>query len=105
MRPNVRSFVSATGERCEIRYRPIVEVDSVEAAFHLSRLGTGLSAPPIDMSAAAVARGDLVTLVPDWSLEPLKVSAIWPANVPAASSVHRLVNAMCEATRNPPVSA
>jgi DNA-binding transcriptional LysR family regulator len=105
MRPNLRTFVSATGERCEIRYRPVVEVDSIEAAFHLSMLGTGLSAPPIDMSRAAIARGDLVTLVPDWSQEPLKVSALWPANVPASSSVHRLVDAMCESMRVQEVSA
>ncbi len=105
MRPNSRMFTHPSGERCEIRYAPTVVADSVTAAFHLSLNGVGLSAPPLDMARAALERGDLIALAPQWSLEPLKVSALWPANVPAASSVYRLVQAMCTAMQGSGVSA
>ncbi len=99
MRPNARTFVGPSGERCEIRYRPIAEVDSVEAAYQLSLQGVGLSAPPLAMARAAIQSGALIAMITAWSLEPLGVSAVWPANVPADSGVHRLVEAMCQAMR------
>jgi DNA-binding transcriptional LysR family regulator len=105
MRPNARTFVHASGEQCEIRYRPVVEVDSVAAAFQLSLQGIGLSAPPIDMARSASEQGKLIALLPHWSLEPLKLSAMWPSNVPAASPVHVLVEAMCRSLQTPAVSA
>ncbi|MCR3823770.1 hypothetical protein K3000_28595, partial [Pseudomonas aeruginosa] len=37
------------------------------------------------------------TKTPEWRLEPLKVYAVWPPNVPASSIAYTLINRLYEA--------
>ncbi|MDH5829049.1 LysR family transcriptional regulator [Luteimonas sp. M1R5S18] len=94
MRPNHRTLRHANGETCEIRYSPRIKVDSIEAAYQLTRQGLGLSAPPTFLARNELDQGVLRLVVPGWSLEPLKVHAVWPSNVPATSPVHALVKSL-----------
>ncbi len=80
-----------------VDYTPRVRVDSVEASCRLARLGVGLAAPPTYLSDEPIRRGELRAVLPEWRLEPLKVYAVWPPNVPASSIAYTLINRLYEA--------
>jgi DNA-binding transcriptional LysR family regulator len=67
-------------------------VDNVEAAYALAKQQAGLAAPPRYLSEGDVRRGEMQEVLPDWSLEPLKVYAIWPANISTSSIAYKLIN-------------
>lgn len=94
MRPNHRTLRHASGETCVIRYVPRTTVDSIEAAYRMARQGLGLTAPPSFLARSDLDQGIVAEVVPGWSLEALKVHAIWPSNVPAGSPVHTLVKSL-----------
>jgi DNA-binding transcriptional LysR family regulator len=94
MMPSQRSFTHANGETCTIRYAPRVTVDSVEAAYQLALTGVGLAAPPAFRAGADLAARALVRVVPEWSLAPLTVHAVWPGNMPSTSLAFRLINGL-----------
>lgn len=91
MLPDLRSFTHAGGETCTIRYAPRVKVDTVEAAYQLALGGVGLAAPPGFRAGADLAGGALRQLVPDWSLAPLTVHAVWPGNISTSSLGYLLI--------------
>ncbi|SHG61424.1 LysR family transcriptional regulator [Massilia sp. CF038] len=92
MMPSLRTFTHANGDTCTIRYLPRVCVNNVEAAYQLSLCGVGLSAPPTFRAAQALSRGDIVEILPGWTLTPLTVHAVWPANMSASSLAYLLIN-------------
>ncbi len=92
MRPDRRTFTHTGGEQVTIRYRPRINVDNVNAAYALTKNGVGLSAPPTYIARDGIARGLVTEVLPEWSLEPLDVFAVWPANLPRDSAAHRLVD-------------
>lgn len=94
MRPNHRTLRHANGETCDIRYMPRIMVDSIEAAYQMARQGLGLTAPPDFLASNDLDHGVVKEVVPGWSLEPLKVHAVWPSNVPAGSPVHALIKSL-----------
>jgi len=96
MLANSRSFTHTDGETCTIRYTPRVSVNSVEAAYQLALGSVGLAAPPAFRAAADLAGGALVPILPDWSLSPLTVHAVWPANISASSLAYLLINHLHE---------
>lgn len=99
MRPNRRVLRRAEGETCELRYVPRITVDSVEAAYQLARQGLGLAAPPDFLARDDLERGIVHQVLPDWSLAPLEVHAVWPSNIAASSPVHVLIDALGHAPR------
>ena len=52
----------------------------------------GLVAPPVYLSKEDIQREEMQEVLPDWSLEPLKVYAIWPANISTSSAAYKLIN-------------
>ncbi|MDQ8021479.1 MAG: LysR family transcriptional regulator [Moraxellaceae bacterium] len=100
MRPQARVFVGPQGERVEVRCPPRITTDNVEAAMRFASQGLGLAAPPRDLFARQPA-GTLQPVLPDWSLEPLDVQAVWPANAAADSNAHRLVEHLRKACDAP----
>lgn len=102
MRPDTRVFRhAASGRTEEVAYVPQVRVDNVEAACRLAVFGVGLAAPPDHLCADAIARGELVQVLPEWTLEPLQVHAVWPRNVSSSSAAYALINSLYDAF-NPP---
>ncbi|MCC2971088.1 LysR family transcriptional regulator [Massilia sp. IC2-476] len=91
MLPHVRSFTHVGGECSTIRYTPRISADSVEAAYRLACEGLGLAAPPAFRSAADLAGGAMLQLLPDWSLSPLTVHAVWPGNISASSLAYLFI--------------
>lgn len=97
MLPNLRVFRHVDGEEAEVAYTPGVRVDNVEASCRLACLGVGLAAPPNYLTDEAIRRGELVAVLPEWSLEPLKVYAVWPSNVSTSSIAYTLINRLYDA--------
>lgn len=95
MRPNTRVFRHVhSGDEVEIRYTPRVRVDNVEASFRLAVLGIGLAAPPVCLSEEGIRRGDIVAVLPEWTLEPLQVHAVWPPNISTSGIAYTFINAL-----------
>ena len=97
MRPDHRTFEDRRGNRFAIRYTPRVRVDSVEAAYRLSMQGLGLSAPPVFLARNDIMRGRMREVLPEWSLNPLAVHAVWPPNMSRNSVAYRLIHSICDA--------
>ncbi|MEX0528767.1 LysR family transcriptional regulator [Raoultella terrigena] len=92
MRQNSREFRHKNGEVALIKYTPTVYVDNVEAAYTLAKQQVGLAAPPCYLSQEDITREEMQEVLPDWSLEPLKVYAIWPSNISTSSIAYTLIN-------------
>ena len=92
MRQNSREFRHKNGEVALIKYTPTVYVDNVEAAYTLAKQQVGLAAPPFYLSQEDITREEMHEVLPDWSLEPLKVYAIWPSNISTSSIAYTLIN-------------
>ncbi len=92
MRQNNREFRHKSGEVAVVTYTPGVYVDNVEAAYALARQHIGLAAPPRYLSEEDVKRGEMQEILPDWSLDPLKVYAVWPSNMSTSSIAYKLIN-------------
>ncbi|MEX0498038.1 LysR family transcriptional regulator [Raoultella terrigena] len=92
MRQNSREFRHKNGEVALIKYTPTVYVDNVEAAYTLAKQQVGLAAPPFYLSQEDITREEMQEVLPDWSLEPLKVYAIWPSNISTSSIAYTLIN-------------
>lgn len=97
MRPDTRVFHHRSGETVQVTYTSQVRVDNVEASYQLALLGVGLAAPPNYLSDGAIARKDLVAVLPQWNLEPLKVYALWPANLSTSSVAYSLIKRLYDA--------
>lgn len=92
MRQNSREFRHKNGEVALIKYTPTVYVDNVEAAYTLAKQQVGLAVPPCYLSQEDITREEMQEVLPDWSLEPLKVYAIWPSNISTSSIAYTLIN-------------
>jgi DNA-binding transcriptional LysR family regulator len=92
MRPNRRLFRhKKSGEEVEIKYTPNVCVDNVEASYQLARLKAGLAAPPNYLSDEGIRHNEVIAVIPEWTLEPLKVYAVWPPNVSIHSVAYTFI--------------
>ncbi|USA52560.1 LysR family transcriptional regulator [Acinetobacter sp. C32I] len=80
-----------TGEEVEISYQPHISVNNVEATYRLAKLNAGLAAPPDELIQADLEQQNIVKVLPNWTLEPLSVYAVWPANIPINSIAHALI--------------
>ncbi|NMM28240.1 MAG: LysR family transcriptional regulator [Glaciimonas sp.] len=94
MRPNFRTFTNVTGEQFDIKYVPNIRVDNVEAAYHLAKCRVGLAAPPEFLVSNDLEQGVIEEVLPEWRLDPLKLSAIWPSNIATSSIAYTLINSI-----------
>ncbi len=101
MRPNLRTFTHTGGDTCDVKYVPQIRVDNVEAAYQLARQGIGLAAPPTQLAQAHLDEGSMVAVLPEWSLAPMKVYAVWPPNISPSSIAYTLINALYDALNTP----
>ncbi|MBC5790715.1 LysR family transcriptional regulator [Providencia sp. JUb39] len=97
MRQSIREFKHKNGEVALIKYTPTVNVDNVEAAYTLAKQQVGLTAPPLYLCREDIKREEMQEVLPEWSLEPLKVYAIWPPNISTSSIAYTLINKLYNA--------
>ncbi|OEE87053.1 transcriptional regulator [Enterovibrio norvegicus FF-162] len=55
-----------------------LQVDSIDALFHFVRQNVGISVLPVHLAKSGLVSGELVQLLPDWTLSPVGCYAVWP---------------------------
>lgn len=78
MRPNQTELTGPGGEFASVTGRSNVVVNTAEALYEFAARGLGLTAIPEHMAKRGFQRGDLVHVLPEWSLKPLGLYAVWP---------------------------
>ncbi|MEM9603455.1 MAG: LysR family transcriptional regulator [Pseudomonadota bacterium] len=77
-RSDTTEFTSATGEIETVTGKAQITVDSIEAVYHLSTQNVGATVLPSFLAQRGIDEGKLVRLLPEWSLAPLGIYAVWP---------------------------
>jgi DNA-binding transcriptional LysR family regulator len=78
MRPAKTELMSKTGEEINVVGRSNLSVNSADSLYELAARGMGVTAIPENLACRGFERGDLVHVLPDWSLRPLGMHVIWP---------------------------
>lgn len=78
MRPDQTELTRATGETVSIRGSSTVSVNSADALYEFAARGVGLTAIPEHLARRGFDRGELVQVLPEWSLRPLGLHVLWP---------------------------
>ncbi|MEL7414452.1 MAG: LysR family transcriptional regulator [Pseudomonadota bacterium] len=78
MRPDTTSLTSPTGEVVAVTGRSNILVNSADALYEFATRGLGVTAIPENLACRGFDRGDLVHVLPDWTLRPLGLHAVWP---------------------------
>jgi len=75
-----------------------ISVNNAHALFGLARSGAGLAVVPEFLAAADIASRRVKHVLPDWSLSPVGVYAVWPANAPKDGLVKHFVEFLAQST-------
>ncbi|WP_420413141.1 LysR substrate-binding domain-containing protein [Roseibium sp.] len=59
-----------------------ITVNDAHALYRLAFCGAGLAVVPDFLAQADLANGTMERVLPEWSVEPVGVYAVWPPNVP-----------------------
>ncbi len=77
-RSDTTEFTAPGGETEKVTGNAQIEVDSIDALYHLSTQNLGITILPSHLARQGVDAGKLVQLLPDWTLRPLGIYAVWP---------------------------
>lgn len=77
-RSDTTSFTDAEGVTEQVTGNAQIEVDSIEALYHMAQQNVGVTVLPSFLAERGIAAGRLVRLLPDWKLLPLGIYAVWP---------------------------
>lgn len=78
MRPDKAELISSQGKAVSVTGQSHVSVNSADALYEFAARGLGVSAIPEHLACRGFDRGDLVPVLPQWSLKPLSIYSIWP---------------------------
>ena len=92
MLPASRKFIQGSGKTHTVDYNHRIIVDNVDGMCQLVKSGLGLATLPYFLAEEEINEGRLIELMPDWQVEPLEVSAVWPSNAPRESLTRRLLD-------------
>ncbi len=76
-RPDVTEFTGTDGQTEKVTGNAQIEVDSLDALFHFVRQNLGATILPEHLARRGEEAGELVSLLPGWSVRPLGVYAVW----------------------------
>jgi len=68
-----------------------IGANSAHAISHLARAGAGLAIIPEHLCEPYVAAKELEYVLPEWSVDPISVYAVWPSNAPRDGLIKHLV--------------
>lgn len=77
-RSDVTTFTNPKGVEESVTGTAQIEVDSIDALYHLAVQGAGATVLPSFLAERGEAAGTLVRLLPDWRLRSLGIYAVWP---------------------------
>lgn len=78
MRSERAELISDTGETESFACKKRVEVDSAAALYEFAVRGLGLTPLPEHLAKRGFLQGELVRVMPQWSLPPIEFRAVWP---------------------------
>lgn len=78
MRPGKTELISPDGRSVSVLGRARLSVSSADALYEFASRGLGLSSIPEHLARQGFERGELVHVLPEWSLEALGIHAVWP---------------------------
>ncbi|WP_282608671.1 LysR family transcriptional regulator [Pelagibius sp. Alg239-R121] len=91
MMPGFRTLRKPGRPPVQVRQNGSICVDSAEAMTQLCLQGLGLATPPDYLVDREIAAGALIAVLPDWSVDPMPLYAVWPDNVAANNNTKALV--------------
>lgn len=77
-RPDTTEFTDANGVPERVTGNAQIEVDSVDALYHMALQDVGVTVLPSFLADRGIDNGKLVRLLPHWNLRPLGIYAVWP---------------------------
>jgi len=94
--PGVWHFAHASGEQVSIRPNGPFSVNNGEAALPALIAGLGIGALPDFIVGDAIARGDLESILDDWSQTPIGIYLVTPPGGPRPARVELLLDFLAE---------
>jgi DNA-binding transcriptional LysR family regulator len=86
------TFQKAGVEQVVYRRKAQLSCNDAQGLYRLARLGAGLALVPVFLAADDLRQGGIVHVLPDWSLETIKVFADWPPNAPRNGLIRLFVD-------------
>ncbi|MEM6941466.1 MAG: LysR family transcriptional regulator [Pseudomonadota bacterium] len=77
-RPHKYNLTSPDSEVISVSGTAQVAVNAADALYEFAARGLGLAAVPAQLAEKGIARGDLVHVLPEWTLDQLGIFAVWP---------------------------
>ncbi|WP_299298774.1 LysR family transcriptional regulator [uncultured Tateyamaria sp.] len=78
MRTDQTEMTSKDGQVVKVLGKSSVSVNSASALYEFSVRGLGLTAIPEHLACRGFDRGELIHVLPEWTMSPLGLHAIWP---------------------------
>ena len=76
-RPDQTEFSAADGTVEVVTGNSQIEADNIEAVYHMATENLGATVVPSYLAERGATGGKLVRLLPDWTLRPLGIYAVW----------------------------
>lgn len=80
------------GASASLSGRIKISVDNSQAMHRMALANVGFAALPLAMVRSDLHKGELVHLLPNWSLERLPITAVWPSNSTRNGLATRLID-------------
>jgi len=77
-RPDTTTLTSSTGQTEQVTGNAKIEVNSIDAVYQFAVQNMGVTILPSFLADRGIASGELVPLLPEWSLSDLGIYAVWP---------------------------
>ncbi|MEO1795931.1 MAG: LysR family transcriptional regulator [Pseudomonadota bacterium] len=77
-RADTTEFTALDGTVETVTGNAQIEVDSIDSVYYFALQNMGVTILPSFLAERGIARGELVELLPDWSLRDLGIYAVWP---------------------------
>lgn len=78
IRPHPTTLTAQDGREVTLTGKSHFAVNSADALYEAAARGLGLAAVPENIAQRGFDQGDLVHVLPEWSLRPLGFHAVWP---------------------------
>ncbi len=87
-------FFGVAGETSAFKPNAQLSTNDAQALFRLTRAGAGVAVVPDFLAEHHLASGDMVHVLPEWTLEAVDVYADWPANAPKRGLIRLLLESL-----------
>lgn len=77
MRPDHTEMTSSGGEVVSVAEKSHIWVNSAEALYEFAVRGLGLTVLPENLACRGIDRGELIHVLPDWSVRAMGLHVVW----------------------------